>query len=312
MPSGTTAPSAAGHQLQSAPDGSLYPFNGHYLPLAGGIRVHYLDEGQGQPVVMLHGNPTWSFYYRNLVLGLRDTFRCIVPDHIGCGLSDKPDDRRYVYTLRRRVEDLETLLQHLQLGEDLTLVLHDWGGMIGMAYAHRHPRSIRRLVVLNTAAFRLPASKRLPWSLRLCRTTAVGPLVVRGLNAFCRGAARHCVTRPLPPSVRSAYLAPYDSWNHRIAVLRFIQDIPVVPSDPAHDLVAEVESGLPQFANVPMLLCWGLRDFVFDADYLQEWQRRFPKAEVHSFVAAGHYVLEDAGEQILPALLDFLHRHPLH
>ncbi len=130
---------------------------GHDLDL-GGLRYHYLDEGQGEPVVMVHGNPSWSFYYRHLVEALRDNHRCIVPDHIGCGLSDKPDDARYEYTLSRRAADLEALLDHLGIEGPLTLVMHDWGGMIGMTYATRHPERIARLVVLNTAAFHLPAS----------------------------------------------------------------------------------------------------------------------------------------------------------
>jgi haloalkane dehalogenase len=304
--------SAAG--LDSAgtlPSGELYPFEGKYLPLHGGVRLHYLDEGRGEAVVMLHGNPTWSFYYRRLVAELRGSYRCIAPDHIGCGLSDKPGDDHYAYTLRRRVDDLEALLDHLRLDAGLTLVLHDWGGMIGMAYAHRHPERISRLVVLNTAAFRMPAGQRLPRSLWLCRNTPAGPLLVRGLNAFCRGAAHFCTRRPLPPAVRAAYLAPYDSWRHRIAILRFVQDIPLSPGDPAYGLVAEVEAGLYGFTDVPMLICWGLRDFVFDQPFLDEWRRRFPAAEVRTFPEAGHYVLEDAGEEIGPLVSDFLYRHPL-
>ncbi|WP_279384383.1 alpha/beta fold hydrolase [Geotalea toluenoxydans] len=119
-----------------------YPFTGNYLDL-NGLAYHYLDEGSGDPVVMVHGNPSWSFYYRNLVLALRDRYRCIVPDHMGCGFSDKPDDDRYDYTLPRRVDDLERLLDHLQLSKNVTLVVHDWGGMIGMAYAVRHPERIK-------------------------------------------------------------------------------------------------------------------------------------------------------------------------
>jgi haloalkane dehalogenase len=289
---------------------SHYPFTGHYLD-RGGLRCHYLDEGRGEPLVMLHGNPTWSFYYRNLVLGLRDAYRTVVPDHIGCGLSDKPDDFRYEYSLKQRVLDLEALLDHLGLRGGLTLVLHDWGGMIGMAYAHRHPERVRRLVILNTAAFPMPAGKRLPWPLWLCRNTPAGPFLVRGLNAFSRGAARFCVTRPLPPLVREGYLAPYDSWRNRIAVLRFVQDIPLGPGDRGFELVREVGDGLHRFAAVPALICWGERDFVFDRDFLSEWQARLPHAEVHRFPDAGHYVLEDAGDEVLSLVRDFLNRHPL-
>jgi haloalkane dehalogenase len=130
-----------------------------------GLRLHYLDEGHGPPVVMLHGNPTWSFYFRRLAVALQAAFRTIVPDQIGCGLSDKPDDTRYAYTLASRTDDLEALLDHLSIDRQITLILHDWGGMVGMTYAARHPERIARLVVMNTAAFHMPRAKRLPWAL---------------------------------------------------------------------------------------------------------------------------------------------------
>src|ERR1700730_9125742 len=123
-----------------------------------GLRLHYLDEGSGEPVVMVHGNPTWSFYYRNLVEALSGQYRTIALDQIGCGLSDKADDSKYSYTLESRVADLEALLDHLEVDREITLVVHDWGGMIGMTYAARHPERIARLVILNTAAFPLPPS----------------------------------------------------------------------------------------------------------------------------------------------------------
>jgi cis-3-alkyl-4-acyloxetan-2-one decarboxylase len=283
----------------------LYPFRSHFHD-RNGLRLHYLDEGSGKPVVMVHGNPTWSFYYRHLVLALRDSHRTIVPDHIGCGLSDKPDDSRYTYTLAQRVADLESLLDHLGITQDITLVLHDWGGMIGMAYAIRHPERIARLVILNTAAFHKPATKRLPMSLWWCRKTPLGPLLIRGLNGFCRGAVRYCVMRPMSPEVRAGYLAPYDSWANRIAVLRFVQDIPLTPADPAFALVSEVQENLTRLRDVPMLICWGMHDFVFDAEYLAEWERRFPKAKVHRFPDAGHYVLEDARDDIIGLVREFL------
>src|SRR3954452_2796843 len=150
--------------------------------LRDGLRLHYLDEGEGEPVVMVHGNPTWSFYFRDLVEAMNGSYRTIVPDHIGCGRSDKPDDSRYEYTLKSRVDDLEALLDHLEVDRGITLVLHDWGGMIGMAYAARHPERISRLVILNTGASPLPATKPFPWALRVCRDTRLGAGLVRGLN----------------------------------------------------------------------------------------------------------------------------------
>lgn len=289
----------------------LYPFVGSYLNLNGNA-LHYLDEGAGEPVVMVHGNPTWSFYYRTLITALRDRYRVVVPDHMGCGLSDKPDDARYSYKLASRVADLEALLKHLGVNRNITLVLHDWGGMIGMAYAVKHPGQIRRLVLLNTGAFHLPKSKPLPPSIGFCRDSQLGALLVRGANIFSRAAVRWCCTRrPMSREVREGYLRPYDSWRNRVAVLRFVQDIPLRPGDPSYELVSATERGLEQFRGTPTLICWGDRDFVFDQHFLAEWQRRLPQAEVHRFADAGHYVLEDAGEEIVPLVKGFLERHPV-
>lgn len=274
-----------------------YPFEGRFLDLDG-IRMHYLDEGDGPPVVMVHGNPTWSYYYRHLVLALRDNHRVVVPDHIGCGLSDKPGEDAYPYRLERRVEDLERLIDHAELDGKVTLVVHDWGGMIGMAWAVRHPERVERLVILNTSGFHLPVGKRVPFSLRLSRSV-LGAFLVRGLNLFCRGALRYCATqRRLTPGERRAYLAPYDSWDHRLAVHRFIQDIPIRPTDPGYDIVSEVQAGLEHFRDTPTLLLWGMRDFVFDPSYLEEWERRMPHARVHRYEEAGHYLLEDARDEV--------------
>lgn len=290
---------------------SLYPFSSHYLE-RGDLNYHYLDEGKGDPVVMVHGNPSWSFYYRNLVLALRSDYRVVVPDHIGCGFSSKPDDSAYPYTLQQRVDDLEALLESLEIRERITLVLHDWGGMIGMAYASRHPERIARLVILNTAAFHLPAGKTFPLGLKICRDTFLGTILVRGFNAFARGAARvGCKRNPMGKELRDAYCSPYDSWKNRIATLRFVQDIPLTPEDPGYDLITEVEQGLARFIDRPMAICWGEMDFVFDSHFLTEWTRRFPEAEVHAFADCGHYILEDAKDEVIPIIRDFLAAHPL-
>ena len=277
-----------------------------------GLRFHYLDEGEGEPVVMLHGNPLWSFYYRKLVEALVPEYRTIVPDHIGCGFSDKPGDNRYEYTLERRIRDIEALLDHLHLDAGLTLVVHDWGGAIGFGFATKHPERISRLVVLNTAAFHNPKSKALPWQLWLCRNTPVGALMVRGLNAFALGtAAIGCKHHKMPPDVSRAYVAPYDSWANRVAVLRFAQDIPLRPGDRAYDVLSFMQDRLALFAETPMLIGWGMRDFVFDRHFLDEWTRRFPHAEVHRFPKAGHCLLEDEADDLIPLIRTFLAAHPV-
>lgn len=288
-----------------------YPFASHFLN-RDGLKLHYLDEGVGDPVVMLHGNPTWSYYYRNLVAALRDRFRCIVPDHIGCGLSDKPQPPRYDYSLNSRVDDLTALLEHLNVRERVTLVVHDWGGMIGLAWAARNVNAIKRLVILNTAGFHLPKTKRFPFRLWLGRDTKLGAWLIRSRNAFCRHAANVGVKRkPLPPAVREWYLKPYDSWENRIAILKFVQTIPLKPSDPGYDIVSEVEAAVPRFANMPTLICWGMRDFVFDRHFLEEWERRMPYAEIHRFDDCGHYILEDAADEVIPLIQQFMSNEPV-
>jgi cis-3-alkyl-4-acyloxetan-2-one decarboxylase len=292
---------------------SLYPWEGLRLDVGQGVQMHYLDVGKGDPVVMLHGNPTWSFYWRHFVAALSGSHRTIVPDHVGCGLSDKPPDDRYDYVLERRVSDLDLLLGKLGLTKDLTLVVHDWGGMIGLAFSTLFPGRVKRLVVLNTAGFGLPEGRHLPWQIAAVRKLPFFALPVRGLNAFSRGAARLCSTVPgrMDPLVTRAYLAPYDSWANRIAVQRFVEDIPLVPGDRSYDLMNRVSRGLSHLREIPVLVCWGRRDFVFDDAFLDEWRRRLPHAEVHVFEDAGHYVAEDAHERILPLVSEFLKTHPL-
>jgi len=268
--------------------------------------MHYLDEGPGDaPVVlMLHGNPTWSFYYRDLVKALRNQFRCVVPDHMGCGLSDKPADDAYDFRLRSRIEDLESLLDHLALEQRISLVVHDWGGMIGCAWATANPDRVERLVILNSAAFPLPRTKRMPLALSLVRNTALGAFLVTRFNAFSAIAARVAFKKPVSREVREAYTLPYDSPAHRLATLRFVQDIPLDEGDPGFDILINTAEHLHLLAEKPCLVAWGERDFVFDAPFLEKWQAYFPRAEIHRFPDCGHYVLEDGG----PVLIDTIGR----
>lgn len=285
--------------------GELYPWQPHRLKLASGHELSYLDEGPrgGDTLLMVHGNPTWSFYYRGLVKAFADRFRCVVPDHVGMGLSDKPQD--YPYTLATHAANLQALTDHLGLSERVTLVVHDWGGAIGSLWAVRNLPAVDRLIVLNTAAFR---SKRIPFSINLCRIPGFGALSVRGMNAFARAAVIRAARTPLPAKVALGYTGPYDSWKNRIATLRFVEDIPLHPGVPSWPVMEELEAALPQLADRPMLICWGGADFCFDDSFLATWQEKFPDAEVHRFAEAGHYVLEDAGPQVLERVEAFLER----
>lgn len=290
---------------------SEYPFKSHFLDLDG-LQYHYLDEGQGDPVVMLHGNPSWSFYYRHLVRELRNDYRLIVPDHIGCGLSDKPVDSQYTFSLEQRVKDLDRLIDFLNLDQKITLVVHDWGGMIGMAWAVKNPHRIGRIVILNTSAFHLPSDKKLPLGLKICRDTQFGAFLVQGLNLFARGAAWvGCKRNKMSADLRKIYCGPYDNWRSRIATLRFVQDIPLVPGERGYDLISETADGLAQFSKLPICLFWGEKDFVFDKSFLNVWKGLYPAAEKHIYPDCGHYILEDAKDEIIPLIRQFLDSNSL-
>lgn len=278
-----------------------YPFDSHYHELPG-ARMHYLDEGSGETLLFVHGNPTWSFAWRHFVTEFSKTHRVLAVDHVGCGLSDKPAD--YPYTLARRIADLESFVTALDL-RNVTLVAHDWGGAIGMGTAARLPERFSRFALMNTAAFR---SKRIPLRIAVCRIPLLGALGVRGFNLFSRAALSMAVEKPdrMTPEVRAGYLAPYDSWGNRVAVQRFVEDIPLVPSHPSYATLTMVEEGLSQFRGRPMLFVWGMRDWCFTPAFLQEFEERFPQAETLRLDDAGHYVFEDAGERIIPRLREFL------
>ena len=290
-----------------------YPFTPQRFEVRPGLSMSYLDEGprDGEVVVMLHGNPSWSYYWRNLVSGLRDRYRCIVPDHIGMGLSDKPSDDRYDYTLQSRVDDLAALLAHLGITGPVTLAVHDWGGMIGFGWALSHADQVKRLVITNTAAFPLPKAKPMPWQIALGRDWKFGAFIIRAFNAFSGGASYLGVEKKMPADVRRAYVSPYNSWANRISTVRFMQDIPLGPGDKAWALLEEAGRRLPEFADRPALLGWGLKDFVFDRHFLAGFRDALPQAEAHAWDDAGHYVLEDKAAELVPLIRGFLERHPL-
>jgi cis-3-alkyl-4-acyloxetan-2-one decarboxylase len=282
---------------------SLYPFESREIRI-NDLRYHYLDEGAGKALLLVHGNPTWSFMWREIILALRGKYRLIVPDHIGCGLSDKPDPAQYSYRLARRVADLGELIERLDL-KDVTLVAHDWGGGVGMGAAVAAPRRFERFVLMNTAAF---LSKRCPFRIRLCHLPLVGQIGVQGLNLFVEAALNQAAAKQdrMTPAVRAGMRAPYDSWSNRAAVYRFVCDIPLRPSHPSHQTLLDIENGLAQFSRHPVCLIWGMKDWCFSEEFLDRFLNFFPNAEVHRLPDAAHYVVEDAYEQIIPIMEHFI------
>lgn len=269
-----------------------YPFESHWLDL-NGHKYHYLDEGEGSPVLFVHGNPTWSFAFRKFVSGLSGQYRCIAVDHIGCGLSDKPLE--YEYRLAKHIDNLCELIDHLDL-DRITLVAHDWGGAIGMGAAVRMSARFSKIALMNTAAF---PSDLIPKRIAVCRIPFLGTLGVRGLNGFARGAISQAVANKKcwTKSAKAGYLAPYDSWNHRIAVHRFVQDIPMKPAHPSFETLQDIADRLELFDDSPVKLIWGMQDWCFHPGFLRRFQEIWPHAETVELENAGHYLFEDEPER---------------
>ncbi len=277
-----------------------YPFKSHYLE-ADGYRYHFLDEGEGDPVLMVHGNPTWSFYWRRLVLALSPRQRAIAVDHLGCGLSDKPLD--YPYRLEDHVANLAGLVQTLDL-QNITLVVHDWGGPIGLSAALQLQERIGRLVILNTGAFPPPS---IPLRIRCCRIPLLGNFMVRRLNLFARLALKMATHRKqLSKPARDGLLSPYDSYANRIAIARFIEQIPSSPGHPNWQLLCSLEKQLQGLSNIPTHIIWGMKDWCFTPHCLDRLMEIFPHADVTRLEDVGHYVMEENPDRVIQLVSEFL------
>lgn len=279
-------------------DTSVYPFESHTFVHDAG-RVHYLDEGDGDPVVCLHGNPTWSFLYRHVIHDLRDDYRCLAPDYLGFGLSEKPRD--FPYTPEAHAGVVADLLDHLDL-HDVTLVVQDWGGPIGLDWATRNPDRVRAVVAGNTFAWPLAGDRRVRWFSRVLGSR-LGKLAVTRLDAFVR------VVMPLVYADRSRltlaihrqYRRPFETPADRTGAWVFPREL--VGSG---DWLARLWDRRDALADTPHLLVWGTADPAFGPRYLARWRRLRPDAEVVTFDDCGHYLQEERGPELADAVRAFL------
>ncbi len=266
-----------------------YPFESHFLNISGN-NLHYVDEGEGDVFLMLHGNPTWSFFYRNLIKHFSQNHRVIAPDHIGCGLSDKPQD--YNYTLENHISNIEKLVSTLNL-KDITLVVHDWGGAIGMGLATRHPELIKKVVVMNTAAFR---SIEIPFRINILKNP-IGQWCIRSFNAFAWPATFMTVETPLSSTIKKGFLLPYSNFKTRIATAKFVDDIPLSDKHPTYKTLQKIEDNLHN-VKAPFLILWGEKDFCFTMSFQKTWLKFFPHAKAITYHDAGHYLIEDKKNEV--------------
>jgi haloalkane dehalogenase len=289
------ASSAGGPERPAWVPQELYPFESHYAGLAGS-RVHYLDEGTGPPLLLLHGNPTWSFLYRNVVSGLRDRYRCIAPDYPGFGLSTAPAG--YGFTPAEHADVIEQLVLGLDL-RDITMMVQDWGGPIGFAVATRHPERFAAFVIGNTWAW--PKSD--PGTQVFSRLLGgpIGRRLIAQRNVFVErllpgGVRRH----ELPEPVMEAYRGPFPTPASRRPTAVFPREI--LGSRP---FLADVEQGLHSLRDRPALIVWPTGDVAFRGRERRRWEQQFPEHRTVSLEGAGHYIQEDAPDEIVAAIRDW-------
>ncbi|KAB2834223.1 MAG: alpha/beta fold hydrolase [Candidatus Dadabacteria bacterium] len=294
--------------------GGAYPFTPRFFD-AGGFAMHYVDEGEGEPVLMLHGDPTWGYLWRKLIPSLSTKHRVIVPDHMGMGKSDAPE-APYPYLLRHHIANLESLVLSLGLS-DITLIVHDWGGPVGLGFAARHPELIKRLVITNTWAFaKWPGLSRrnsaepdapFPKLIEMIRSPR-GEQFVLEKNGYVARAMAGTVNYPekLTTGVMDAYLAPFPTPESRRALLCWSRDIPVSEGDASWDDMKHIEENLHLFANVPVLIVWGMLDPVLPPSVLEMWKNVYPRARVVEIHDASHFLQEDAPDAVLGAIEEFL------
>lgn len=284
------------------------PYQSHELRVGGHV-LRWLDEGPDAPdeqsrvILCVHGNPTWSYYWRRVIERFRATHRVIAVDHLGCGRSDKPPRHEFPYTLAAHRDNLLALIDTLKL-ERITLLAHDWGGAIGLSAMAERLNRLSRIVLLNTAAFPPPY---VPLRIAICRTPLLGTAAIRGGNLFARAAVTMAMSRNrLPPEVAASLLEPYDNWQHRVGVDSFVRDIPMSKRHPTYAQLEALEQSLPRFASVPSLLIWGMQDWCFRESCLRRFEAVWPAATTVEIADAGHYVIEDAPDETLAAMESFL------
>ncbi|QEF97134.1 Haloalkane dehalogenase [Stieleria maiorica] len=254
-------------------------------------------------ILCVHGNPTWSYYYRGVAQRFGADYRVIAVDHIGCGHSDKPSQSEFAYTLANHQSNLAALIEHLDLS-DVVLLAHDWGGAIGLGSVVRCKPRFRGIMLLNTAAFPPPY---VPWRIAACRIPVLGTLGVRGVNLFARAAITMAMSRNrMRPAVAANLLKPYDSWANRVAIDAFVRDIPLSKAAPTYQTLVDLENALPSLADLPSLLVWGMKDWCFRPECLRRFQSVWPSASSVEIDDAGHYVIEDAPGETLAAIGQFL------
>ncbi|KAA3609716.1 MAG: alpha/beta fold hydrolase [Calditrichaeota bacterium] len=282
-------------------DRNDYPFKSKILDLDDIGKMHYVDEGSGDPIVMVHGNPTWSYLYRHMIKGLSGNNRCIAMDHIGFGLSDKPHD--WSYLPEQHAENLEALLENLDL-ENITLVVQDWGGPIGLSYALKHPQKIKNLVIMNTWVWPAKGDPHYEKFSGFMGGT-IGQFLIRNFNFFAKVVMKKAYgdTSKLTKEIHSHYLNPLDTPAHRKGSWVFPKEI-----IGSNDWLEKLWSQREKIADKPSLILWGMKDIAFRENELNKWEDLLKKHTVKKLEDVGHFVQEELASEICPLIDDFINK----
>lgn len=279
-------------------DRAEYPFKSNYMQLPMG-RMHYVDEGSGEPIVMLHGNPTWSFLYRNMVKALSAKYRCIAIDLMGFGLSDKPPD--WPYHPEGHAENLALFMDKLGL-KDITLVMQDWGGPIGMSYAIDNPDNVKRLIIMNTWAWPVRGDKHYE-RFSAFMGGSIGRFLIKRFNFFVRVFMKKAMADPalLTRHIHSHYLNALPNAESRKGCYVFPRRI--IESTP---WLESLWNRRDSVKNKPALILWGMKDIAFRQVELDRWKGLFLNRKVVELTDAGHFVQEEAAPEINREIEEFM------
>lgn len=279
-------------------DPQLYPFTSHYVPLSTG-QMHYIDEGSGDPVVMVHGNPDWSFSFRKVILGLRSEFRCIAPDHMGFGLSDKPNN--WSYRVADHAANFAEFIQSLAL-PPIHLMVNDWGGPIALRYAIDHPASVKSLIIMNSWAWPV---RHLPhfWLYSTIIGGPIGQYLIRKHHFFSKVLLKLAIHQKeqFTPHIHQHYLMPHRHEKERQGIWTFAREI-----RQATHLLQSLDDQLGAIAHLPAMLIWGLHDPAFGRHFLRQWQLQLLDPEVVELKEAGHFPQEDQPQSVISATQKFI------
>jgi haloalkane dehalogenase len=279
-------------------DKQLYPFSAHYFDL-NGQKLHYLDEGKGDALVFIHGTPTWSFMYRDLIKGLRQNYRCLALDHLGFGLSDKP--KNYPYSAQKHAENLENWLNSLNL-ENFTLIIHDFGGVLGFNYALKYPEKIKNLIVFNTFLWSSEGEPKFEKFKKILKNPVL-PFLYRYFNFSARFILPKGFEdkKKLSKTLHQHYLKPFSKVSEREGTLGFVK---ALLNEQAW--FNQLWQERAKLLDKEILLLWGMKDEFLTEEYLEKIKHNFSHSQVHTFADCGHFVPEEIGDALVPIFQDFL------